>query len=178
MREVSMPGRKPEQRVENPPRPDQADPGKTNLVDCRPIIAKLRAVGEAGQTPAPARRTERRGGVRYPCELEAFCQPESEDRLGVAWLARVRNISATGIALMLAHWFEPGTELSIELQPPFQAEPVFLSATVVHAKPMVYGGWILGCRFIHTLPDQELKALLDWSAWMSAHPLSVFRQRL
>src|SRR5205807_7122870 len=62
---------------------------------------------------------ERRVRVRYPTDRESMCQP-GEGRLDQAWwLARITDISTTGVALVLKQLrqkFPAGTILTVELQ--------------------------------------------------------------
>jgi hypothetical protein len=77
-------------------------------------------------------------------------QPRSE--------AKVLNISASGIGLLVGAATRTGTLLSLELLGPGgQASKVL--ACVVHAAPHD-DQWALGCNFIRELTEQELKALV------------------
>jgi hypothetical protein len=132
------------------------DPAKTFFVDCRASAHKLSRL-----VPIAMGLNERRGrGVRYPCELEAYCQPAPAHPGAHAWAARARNVSEGGIALMLARRFDPGVELAIELLTTTPGRFLWLAASVVHARPMAHGGWILGCRFVRPLRADELQLLV------------------
>ncbi|TMQ32648.1 MAG: PilZ domain-containing protein, partial [Planctomycetota bacterium] len=62
--------------------------------------------------PSPA---DRRVWVRYTCDLPVACNPvatrSSHDSL---WSAKIRDISAGGLGLVVDRRFERGTGLSIE----------------------------------------------------------------
>jgi hypothetical protein len=153
--------------------PRQADLGKTTLMDCRVDGARTTAVligpDEAlASTPEEKppiafirRMQERRGSVRYPCELEAFCQPAT---LGPEtpcwWVAKVRNISRTGVRLLLRAQLEASTRVTVGMVLRIPDLPRTLAAEIVHAAPMRYGGWMLGCRFPSPLRGDQLRSLL------------------
>jgi hypothetical protein len=106
---------------------------------------------------------ERRVRVRYPTDRESMCQP-GEGRLDqVWWLARITDISTTGIALVLQQLrqkFPAGTLLTVELQNWAGDVSRTLQARVVHMTPNPEGGWIMGCAFVTPLTEEDLKALL------------------
>jgi hypothetical protein len=106
---------------------------------------------------------ERRVRVRYPTDRESMCQP-GEGRLDQAWwLARLTDISTTGIALVLRQLrqkFPAGTILTVELQNWTGDISRTLPTRVVHMTPHPEGGWIMGCAFVKPLTEEELKALL------------------
>ncbi len=106
---------------------------------------------------------ERRVRVRYPTDRESMCQP-GEGRLDQAWwLARLTDISTTGIALVLRQLrqkFPAGTILTVELQNWTGDVSRTLPTRVVHMTPHPEGGWIMGCAFVNPLTEEELKALL------------------
>ena len=106
---------------------------------------------------------ERRVRVRYPTDRESMCQP-GEGRLDQAWwLARLTDISTTGVALVLKQLrqkFPAGTILTVELQNWTGDVSRTLPTRVVHMTPHPEGGWIMGCAFVKPLTEEELKALL------------------
>ena len=113
--------------------------------------------------PEPTGGSERRVRVRYPTDRESMCQP-GEGRLDqVWWLARITDISTTGIALVLQQLrqkFPAGTLLTVELQNWAGDVSRTLQTRVVHMTPYPEGGWIMGCAFVTPLSEEELKALL------------------
>jgi serine/threonine protein kinase len=102
---------------------------------------------------------ERRRAVRYACNLEGLCSP-----LGAQterpWDAAIRNVSVTGVALVLDRRFEPGTLLRVEWQPPTGDGPGSTMAVVVRAQPQEAGQWLLGCRLARPLGDDEVRGLI------------------
>lgn len=104
--------------------------------------------------------TERRRGKRHPCWALCWCSAISLTRSDTAWPARVRDISADGIGLVLTGVIDPGTFLSLELPatPGVRRRP--LRARVVRVTPHSATGWVLGCRLSPSLSPAELDALL------------------
>ncbi len=115
-------------------------------------------------TAEPARATppiDCRIYERFTSDAPVTCQPPSA-RGGddLKWEARVRDVSAGGLCLVLRRRFEPGASLAIEM-PGTDKEPgstVF--ARVVRVKAEAGGAWALGCKFVSVLGDDELRPLL------------------
>jgi PilZ domain-containing protein len=71
--------------------------------------------------------------------------------------ARVRNVSKTGIGLVLDRHWQPGTALVLELP---LAEGIRLTrGRVVHAASRPGGCFLVGCMFDQQLADDEVQAL-------------------
>jgi hypothetical protein len=95
--------------------------------------------------------------VRYPSNRLASCAfPPLYERVA----AKVRDISQTGIGLLVHRVLEPGTSVVIRLKSAIRRLPVELGARVVHCTPRSEGDWLLGCALDHKLLPQELHALL------------------
>jgi hypothetical protein len=91
---------------------------------------------------------------------ESFCQPIAARRSGdLRWPTKVRDISATGIGLLVSRRFEPGTILVVEMQGDPPVGERLLLARVVHTTS-AGGEWLVGCEFINPLSDDELEAFL------------------
>ena len=106
-----------------------------------------------------SRSGERRGYVRFPCSQAAFCCAH-QPRDYIFWTARARDISASGIRLVLGHRFDPGTLLAVELLSANQGMAREFAARVLHATAQSGGGWTIGCQFADLLSEAELVALL------------------
>ena len=97
--------------------------------------------------------------MRYSTDLGTFCQPGLEGRLDHFWrLAKVQDVSATGIGLVLGIRFDPGTILTVEL-PEEGEDSRLIQARVIHARSEIAEGWVTGCAFVDRLTDNEVKAL-------------------
>jgi serine/threonine protein kinase len=136
---------------------------------CRQFIEELsgRASPPAEAAPTswletPSRkshRREQRATVRYPSTKDSACQPLSGAK-GVRWTAKIQDISADGIAVVLGRRFEPRTVLIMDL-PATDKEPARrLFVRVVRAMSLSARRWLLGCVFAHRLGDDEVQALI------------------
>ncbi len=110
------------------------------------------------ETEQAGRRSEaeRRRAPRYPCALDAACQPVS-GRAGHSWTAQVKNLSTSGVGLVLDRRFERGTILVLDLQGPGGDLARTVLARVVHVTPQGEKGWLLGCAFTSELDDDDLR---------------------
>jgi hypothetical protein len=104
---------------------------------------------------------ERRLAVRHTCEVPTTCQPPSAWRKE-PWPATIRDISTGGLSLSLARRFECGSGLAIEL-PTEDGGTNTVLARVIHVRPSP-DGWLLGCRFISELGDEEMECVLRLDA--------------
>src|SRR5438132_4596449 len=113
---------------------------------------------------------EGRAWVRYPCESAISFQP-LEFRKDGTWLpAKVANISAKGMGLVLDAPVQRGAILSVLLEGTGDrfSRPVLVR--VVRATERPGGGWHLGCTFAIPLGADELQALLPPSDPLPAAP--------
>lgn len=113
-------------------------------------------------TAAPA---DRRAWVRYGVDLQATCHPPG-DRKEVGWPGQVRDVSAGGLGLVMRHRFRPGTPLLVEVHDATGECRRVLPVRVVHATPIHPGAgavWLVGCAFLDSLSDYELRLLLHES---------------
>jgi hypothetical protein len=109
---------------------------------------------------APARGRERRVAVRYPGNPDAACRAYAPS-VGI-YTGWVRDISATGAALLLPCEFEPGAPLTLELENPSQGVVRVVSARVVHTIEVPLDGrWLHGCAFDQPLTAEELLAFAE-----------------
>jgi serine/threonine protein kinase len=133
---------------------------------CRQFIEELSGKGNqpaAGAGPCTrrekSRRADQRATVRYPSNKDSACQPLSGAK-GVRWTAKIQDISADGIAVILGRRFEPRTVLCMEL-PATEREPARrLFVRVVRVMSLSARRWLLGCVFAHRLSDDEVQALI------------------
>jgi hypothetical protein len=103
---------------------------------------------------------DRRVWIRYPCNLESFCQPLQGRAGKVICTARIADISNNGISLVVGTPFEVGMFLSLELISESRGLAPPILARVVHAKAQDNGNWLVGCELTSKLSNNELKDLL------------------
>src|SRR5262245_12768420 len=89
---------------------------------------------------------ERRAAVRHPADGDAAgCT--FDGKVAAGFMARVWDISHTGIGLLLDHPVEPGTCLLVVLLPRRDL-PLKLPARVKHATEHRGGRWVVGCELV------------------------------
>jgi hypothetical protein len=98
---------------------------------------------------------------RLACALPTTCQPASvSDANEVRWSATICDISQGGARLRLERRFEKGTGLAVELPGDLERESAIVFVRVVHLRREDDGAWILGCKFVSELGEDELQRLL------------------
>jgi hypothetical protein len=117
------------------------------------------AVAETRGTAGPPAE-ERRASARYAADLDAACRAVAAARPD-AWRARVFNISAAGVGLVLGRRVEPGTLLALDLPNPASGCARTLMARIIHATPGPGGTWLVGGSFLRRLDADVLRA---WSS--------------
>ena len=108
---------------------------------------------------AMASNVERQAAVRYGCDLDSRCRRLTTGEKDF-WGARILNISATGIALLMSRRFEPGTLLAITLEGSDSQSLHTLMARVVNVRADADSKWILGCAYTTKLSEEEVQTLL------------------
>src|SRR5438067_13680560 len=107
--------------------------------DTEPLMAEEGNAGEATPRPAGA---ERRAAARHSSTLSITCYPIGGG-LTERRRARVRNVSRTGVGLVVDRAWERGVALGLELP---GAEGVrVVRAHVTHATPQLGGCFLVGC---------------------------------
>ena len=102
------------------------------------------------------RPVERRASVRRLCNRDILSRKAGTPR-GTGWLAAVRDVSTTGIGMMLYCKFAPGTILAVE--PLSRSSTRTLLARVVRTT-VEADGWYHGCELANALTDEELQGWL------------------
>ncbi len=99
--------------------------------------------------------TERRARVRFRCERPTVGRVFIANTFR-SMSARVLDISAIGVGLLLPEAVPLGTRLNVELEgPAFE-----MLAEVVNVAPQPDGGWRCGCDLVWKITDEELQLLL------------------
>jgi hypothetical protein len=124
--------------------------------------------------PAPL-RPSCRVYERRACALPTTCQPASvSDANEMRWNATICDISQGGARLLLERRFEKGTGLAVELPGDLERESAIVFVKVVHLKRQEDGAWLLGCKFVSELGEDELQRLLT----STHHVLSSAKMKL
>jgi hypothetical protein len=74
--------------------------------------------------------------------------------------ASIRDLSATGVGLVVKQALKPGMVLVITLQRRDNRVSRPLPVRVMHATCQKDGDWVVGCRFVRALSNQDMAALL------------------
>ena len=80
------------------------------------------------------------------------------------------NLSQGGVRLKLQRRFEKGTPLAIELPGDGVREPSVVFAHVVHVRRGADGFWVLGCKFLSELSEDQLQRLLKSERYVLSKP--------
>ena len=102
---------------------------------------------------------EQRGSGRHRARLRASYRLLAAGKN--SWSAKVRDLSATGLALVLDHRFEVGLVLVIEFETSVPGLPTVLLARITHATATGEGRWVVGCEFAKRLSDPQLQMLIS-----------------
>jgi hypothetical protein len=102
---------------------------------------------------------DQRVAVRFAGNYKTSCQL-LKDKEG-EWLpAWVRDISATGINVLMERQFEPGTLLLLELENPETQKFSRTEMVVIHTMECPNGDWFHGGAFAKELSPEELHAFV------------------
>ena len=116
----------------------------------------LEAFGARRERPLPS---DQRQWKRFPAEVIALYQfvANGDPR---QFPAKVLDISASGVGLLVDQPVENATLLSVELHNAAGTVGRTMLACVVHVTLHSEHEWALGCNFIRSLSEEDLKALL------------------
>jgi hypothetical protein len=103
---------------------------------------------------------ERRASTRYPCNLATSCRLGAAVK-GDSHPARVRNISAGGVSLVLTQPVISGELISVDLRSMTRNFARTLQVRVIYCIEHPSGEYILGGAFVNTLTEDEVKAFLS-----------------
>jgi hypothetical protein len=121
-------------------------------------------LSEAEMTQFGAQRVrpdtpEQRSWVRFPCDLEASYRLVRVSERDMSH-AKVVDISASGVGLLVQRPIDAGSLLSIVLVAPKGKSSLKMLGCVVRVTEKPNDELLLGCNFIRELNDRELVALL------------------
>jgi len=120
---------------------------------------KVPSPEELADKPCPS---ERRAWVRSPCNRDVCCHPRTA-RSGIFWPAKVQDVSAHGVGLLLGHRVDPGGLLDLTVETGEDTSSILpvrvVHVTLVTAHPGLR--WLAGCAFTRELTEQELQTLLS-----------------
>jgi hypothetical protein len=103
---------------------------------------------------------ERRAWIRYPRRLLTMWQLFGSSRQEECWNATLRDVSQTGLGLVVNRSFPPSTVLTVRLQTGSRKYSRTMLIRVKHCAAQPNGDWLVGCSFVVKLKDEELADLL------------------
>jgi CheY-like chemotaxis protein len=129
------------------------------------LAASPRGPAAGAEAPAPVADAakppgaERRVAARHLCHWEARCHALGHGAPGQGWPGRLRDISLSGVRVLVDRRFEVGTCLALELPTLAGGLAPWLLACVTRVARTQEEGWELGCPFIRRLTEEELHTL-------------------
>lgn len=106
---------------------------------------------------------------RHACQVPTSCQPAAAAEL--RWDCTIEDVSQSGLRLRLGRRFEPRTGLGIEIPGKDGQEPATVYVRVVHVRRDEDGSYVLGCKFMSELSDEELQRMVQFGTEdENAHP--------
>ena len=111
---------------------------------------------------------DRRAWVRYPCQLDIVYWKSTGSATESCRSARVLDISAGGVCMILNRPFEAGTVLTLQLENAEEKCTRTLLVHVVHVRPYSHSEWMVGCAFDSKVSEEDARVLADWSRRASA----------
>jgi serine/threonine protein kinase len=129
---------------------------------CQELIDDLTGKGQpavAAEAPAApgGKRADKRASVRYPSNQGGFCNAVGGEKTP-RWPMRVENVSADGVALLLARRFEVRSSLWVEVVDGAAGRTYLVRVARVQERPG--RKWLLGCTFARRLAEDEVQTLL------------------
>ena len=126
---------------------------------CQELIDDLTGKGKAEAPAAGATRgkaADKRASVRYASNQGGFCNAVGSEKVP-RWPARVQDVSADGLALLLGRRFEVRSSLWVELMDGPAGRYYLVRVVRVQARPG--RKWLLGCVFARRLAEDEVQTL-------------------
>jgi hypothetical protein len=113
--------------------------------------------GARGKTMS---RSDRRRATRHGCDLTSACVVISLVE-PVLLPVRVKDISKTGVGLLMTARVAPGAFVAVKFQGRRLKEPRIVRARVIHATfKHDIRAWLIGCYFVEPLRKEELAILI------------------
>lgn len=109
--------------------------------------------------PPPEVAVDRRFSVRYKSSLNGRCSAMRGGE-GEGWPAKLRDVSVSGIAILVRRRFEPKTILALEVGRETGKPTTSYTIRVVRNMDTGNGLWLLGCTFLRPIDEDTMKTLL------------------
>jgi hypothetical protein len=103
---------------------------------------------------------ERRAWLRFSCDPDRPARASVLISPGDKITARVQNIAAGGVGLIVPRHCQPGMSLRLELIDPSGRTSRPIQARVIHSSQQGPDEWIVGCAFSNPLSEEDVAALV------------------
>jgi hypothetical protein len=103
---------------------------------------------------------ERRAWVRHPSRPETPFSEVAEEDYVIPQKARILDLSAAGVGLLVTGQIAPGTIVDVVLCRTSDDSSRTFPARVVHCRAQEGGGWLLGCNFTTPLREEQLQEFI------------------
>jgi hypothetical protein len=108
--------------------------------------------------PGNLAATTRRAFVRYPCSPLLSRRAVASAKFRCRW-ADALDVSRDGLELLLGRPFDLETRLHLVLKSTFQNTLHELQVRVVTCKPRPGNNWLIGCKFLTPLSNEQFHSL-------------------
>ena len=108
---------------------------------------------------SPFSKNDRRVWTRFAANRPTVNLSET-DTEEISWMARVQDISRSGLGLLFKRSFEIGAKLTVEFLVAGKEQPLQLQVQVVRAEQNSKGEWQVGCAFLEELSEKDFAGLL------------------
>jgi PilZ domain len=108
--------------------------------------ALFRRLGGSGE--------DRRAHRRHAADVVTVCRTVGTQG---EWQARIRDVSRTGISLVVPHFLSAGSMIRVDLPGPPDGPHTTVLACVMYCRELGEGQRVLGCVFSLELSDAEMK---------------------
>jgi hypothetical protein len=115
--------------------------------------------GMGGLKKMSPSQNDRRVWTRFAANRKTVNLSET-DTEEISWMARVQDVSRSGLGLLFKRSFEIGAKLTVEFLVAGKEQPLQLQVQVVRAEQNSKGEWQVGCAFLEELSEQDLAGLL------------------
>src|SRR5262249_8351263 len=118
-------------------------------------------ISPSSEQQSPANELDRRRKERFRCNRQArwrICGTRSAG----SWRASIHDISCIGISLAVDTFLEAGMILEVRIERSEQETCLLPQPVRVrHVRSLPNGRWVIGCRFVKRLTDEELQSIIS-----------------
>jgi hypothetical protein len=106
----------------------------------------------------PKLHSDRRKDARHQACRQTFCCFQGDVENEMWWHGAIRDVSRTGVGLVLSRPASPGSALTVDLHEAHAVLTRKAVARVAHCRK-INGGWFVGCTLLRPLAAEEYRLL-------------------